>query len=605
MKVICDEKTYLILKPVENNFDLFCYKKDADKNIHNDYDIKIGDIDFYASSINIKSNVNILFSTSVPSVQLTDLKLYNFYQIIVQNDISLLKVTVDQISTALRQHLSLSLVKEDFFKKRNHLERLNHFLQGESSEKSDAIQIFVDDENTKKNREKKLLYFLDFLNSEYEKPDFLEIFCRLIWTDLKKMGSFQTLIYVIQLKSKDYAIITFNGYSLNIKNVDHISDQMVSSAQGFFANLLQRPVGLLKTWSLQNERISQSVFLETHSVISEVELNSYFTDRLSLIGLAVQRHILQTQSEYFLNKWNKIVQAHRDPVIVVDKEFNLFISNLDDESSNHFLAHSKNINLESFVYINHKKYKVTTTRFMIDKEYSILFYSNQTEIDELKSKVIQNEKMNVIGQLANHLAHELNNPLTGLKLASEFLISLNDTQHTVKMDLNEVLKATGRCQGIISDLLDFSGEAKQIDEIVLIDEILKKTLPLLKAITRSHHIYSDIKPVSIRCSSNYVQQILFNLIKNACQALPEKSFIKIYDHCHGSFYDLIVEDNGPGLPDVIKSNLFQPFTTTKDIGVGTGLGLYISQQLALRMSSQLIYDNQFKQGTRFILRFNI
>ena len=290
------------------------------------------------------------------------------------------------------------------------------------------------------------------------------------------------------------------------------------------------------------------------------------------------------QSQYFLNKWNKIVQAHKDPVIVVDRDNNILISN--------------------HVHVDQRRYKITETRFMIDKEYSILFYSDQTEIDELKSKVIQNEKMNVIGQLANHLAHELNNPLTGLKLASEFLISLPDTQQTVKLDLGEVLKATGRCQGIISDLLDFSGEAKNTDENILVDDILKKTLPLLKAITRPHHVYSDIKPVSIRCSSNYVQQILFNLIKNACQALPEKSFIKIYDHTHDSYYDLIIEDNGPGLPAVIKENLFQPFTTTKDIGVGTGLGLYISQQLALRMSSQLIYDDQFKQGTRFILRFN-
>ncbi len=584
MKVICDEKTYLILQPAGHNFELFCHKNDLSHLIHDKYDIRIGDIDFYKASSDIKTNINILFSKASPTIQLSDLAQFNFSQIILQNDISALKQSVDQIATTLRQQKNLNQIKEDFFKKRSHLERLNHFLQGESSEKSEAIQLFVNDENIKKNREKKLLYFLDFLNSEYEKSDFLDSFCRLIWTDLKKMGSFQTFIYAIQLKMKDYAIISFNGHSLNIRNVDNISDDLVTSAQNYFANLLQRPVGLLKNWFLQSDKLNQGVFLETKTVSNEAELNSYFTDRLSLMGLAVQRHILQTQSQYYLNKWNKIVQAHKDPVIVVDRDNNILISN--------------------HVSVDQRRYRITETRFMIDKEYSILFYSDQTEIDELKSKVIQNEKMNVIGQLANHLAHELNNPLTGLKLASEFLISLPDTQQTVKLDLNEVLKATGRCQGIISDLLDYSGEAKNTDEAVFVDDVLKKTLPLLKAITRPHHIYSDIKPVSVRGSSNYVQQILFNLIKNACQALPEKSFIKIYDHAHDRYYDLIVEDNGPGLPAVIKENLFQPFTTTKDIGVGTGLGLYISQQLALRMNSQLIYDDQFKQGTRFILRFN-
>ncbi len=584
MKVICDEKTYLILQPAGYNFELFCHKNDSSKSIHDKYDIRIGDIDFYKTYSDIKTNINILFSKVCPTIQLSDLAQFNFSQIILKNDILALKQSVEQIAISLRQQKNLNQVKEDFFKKRSHLERLNHFLQGEASEKSEAIQLFVNDENIKKNREKKLLYFLDFLNSEYEKSNFLDSFCRLIWTDLKKMGSFQTFIYAIQLKTKDYAIISFNGHSLNIRNVDNISDDLVTSAQSYYANLLQRPVGQLKNWFLQGDKLNQGVFLETKTVSNETELNSYFTDRLSLMGLVVQRHILQAQSQYFLNKWNKIVQAHKDPVIVVDRDNNILISN--------------------HVHVDQRRYKITETRFMIDKEYSILFYSDQTEIDELKSKVIQNEKMNVIGQLANHLAHELNNPLTGLKLASEFLISLPDTQQTVKLDLGEVLKATGRCQGIISDLLDFSGEAKNTDENILVDDILKKTLPLLKAITRPHHVYSDIKPVSIRCSSNYVQQILFNLIKNACQALPEKSFIKIYDHTHDSYYDLIIEDNGPGLPAVIKENLFQPFTTTKDIGVGTGLGLYISQQLALRMSSQLIYDGQFKQGTRFILRFN-
>lgn len=584
MKVICDEKTYLKLKPVENNFELFCHKDTSAKTTLAKYDIRIGDINFYKNCSDIKANTNILCCASNQSVRLSDLSQFNFAQIISENDIVSIKQALNKIAENSQQQKNLNQVKEDFFKKRSHLERLNLFLQGESSEKSEAIQLFINDENIKKNREKKLLYFLDFLNSEYEKPDFLETFCRLIWTDLKKMGSFHTFFFTIQLKTEDYAIISFNGHSLNIKNIDTLSDDLTTSAQSFFANLLQRPVGFLKNWFLQGDKSNQGVFLEVKAVASETELNSYFTDRVSLMGLAVQRHILQTQSQYFLNKWNKIVQAHRDPVIVVDRDNNILISNN--------------------VKVDQKKYKITETRFMIDKEYSILFYSDQTEIDELKSKVIQNEKMNVIGQLANHLAHELNNPLTGLKLASEFLISLPDTQQSVKLDLNEVLKATGRCQGIISDLLDFSGEAKNRDEVVLIDEVLKKTLPLLKAITRSHHIYSDIKPVSVRCSSNYVQQILFNLIKNACQALPEKSFIKIYDHLHDSYYDLVIEDNGPGLPPTVKKSLFQPFTTTKDIGVGTGLGLYISQQLAARMGAQLIYDDQLKQGTRFILRFN-
>jgi two-component system, NtrC family, sensor kinase len=79
--------------------------------------------------------------------------------------------------------------------------------------------------------------------------------------------------------------------------------------------------------------------------------------------------------------------------------------------------------------------------------------------------------------------------------------------------------------------------------------------------------------------------------------------LKIYDMDVALSYDVIFEDNGPGLPDSIRATLFEPFSTTKTSGEGTGLGLYISKSLIKRMNADLIYDANYKNGTRFILRF--
>lgn len=490
-------------------------------------------------------------------------------------------------------------------------------LQKELKEKSESLRYFVNEENLKKQKEKKLLYFLDFLNAEQDTPEFIENLCELLWTDLKKLGSFHRLGFVVTLSKQDNAFIIYDGKQVRFNYNIYFSGQDEKQYAVQLADILQRPIAFTKFWSSEKNQSKSFFFLEMReTIISPEMLDSYISERIDLMVLMIQRHISQLQTSYLLNKWNVFGKAYQQPMHVIDSDYALVQSNYFDQSQvtkcfeklagrstpceNCPVLTDKSV---SPVTIQSRKYKSYATKFSTDKSYSFVFYENQTEADLVKSNLIQNEKMNVIGQLANHLAHELNNPLTGLKLATEYILQQPQLEATVKSDFSEVLKGIDRCKNIITDLLEFSSDQSPVLTMGTVDEVIKKTMPLLKSITRSFNVFIDVKPVQVKINAGNLQQIIFNLVKNSCQAMPAKGTIKIYDIDSALHYDVVFEDNGSGLPESIKSHLFQPFSTTKAIGEGTGLGLYISKSLVKRMHADLLYDGNYKNGTRFILRF--
>lgn len=489
-------------------------------------------------------------------------------------------------------------------------------LKKELQEKSESLKYFVNEENLKKQKEKKLLYFLDFLNAEHDRADFIDNLCDLLWSDFKKLGSFYTLGFILTFSNEENTLILFDGKQVKINyNISFLENEKPYAAQ--LADILQRPLAVTRFWETRKNSLTSFFFLENRSSSQETEaLESYISERLDLMILMIQRHISQLQTSYLLNKWNVFGKAYQQPMHVIDSDFNLVQSNYISQAEqakcfeklagrtlpceNCPVQVQKNV---SSVNIEQKKYKSYITKFHTDRDYYFVFYENQTESDRIRSDLIQNEKMNVIGQLANHLAHELNNPLTGLKLAAEFVLQNPQLEAGVRSDFNEVLKGINRCKNIISDLLEFSSDKDPALTMGTIDDVIKKTMPLLKSLTRNVNIFIDVKSVPVKLNPGHLQQIIFNLVKNSCQAIATKGSVKIYDIDSAANYDVIIEDNGSGLPDRIKSHLFQPFSTTKASGEGTGLGLYISKSLIKRMNADLLYDANYKNGTRFILRF--
>jgi signal transduction histidine kinase len=232
----------------------------------------------------------------------------------------------------------------------------------------------------------------------------------------------------------------------------------------------------------------------------------------------------------------------------------------------------------------------------------VVYLRDETRSWKLKSQVVQIEKMSAIGQLAGHIAHELNNPLTGIRSMAQVLVSEAKVQSQLKNDLEEVEKAAGRCQSIINNLLDFSkGAIEHSVRMMDLNEIVQKTLPFLKSAMgrfRSDVSLSE-EPLPVRVEPHLLQQVIFNLVNNACQALVEKGEVKVRTYRDRNWAMLEVVDNGPGIPGDLQERIFEPFFTTKAEGEGTGLGLSFSREFVRQFGGEISCASELGHGAIF------
>ncbi|MGZ3690871.1 MAG: ATP-binding protein, partial [Pseudobdellovibrio sp.] len=112
-----------------------------------------------------------------------------------------------------------------------------------------------------------------------------------------------------------------------------------------------------------------------------------------------------------------------------------------------------------------------------------------------------------------------------------------------------------------------------------------------------------LKDNYIMANAHDLQQVIFNIIKNSCQAMKTAGSIKIYQEQSGGKLIFHFEDSGPGFDEVILKNMFRPFMTTKSQGEGTGLGLYLSKKLINNMQAEMLVSSSSK-GAKISLIFD-
>jgi len=238
-----------------------------------------------------------------------------------------------------------------------------------------------------------------------------------------------------------------------------------------------------------------------------------------------------------------------------------------------------------------------------------LGYVAETIADDFEIDAFQKQKVLLLGDLFNTLRHELSNPLFGLRLSAELVLTSVDDED-FKLIFTQVLSNIQRSQNIIHNLSKlYSGE--QTDTNVDLLAIIKESITLAKSELKG--LYVDVskidfnQSITVEAKPVAVVQIIFNLIVNSAQAmknLKEKAIIKISLELNSPFINVVIADNGPGLPATIKDNLFKPFYTTKT--KGHGLGLALSKDLAIKLGGDLKYiptevGTQFELSLRKIL----
>lgn len=239
----------------------------------------------------------------------------------------------------------------------------------------------------------------------------------------------------------------------------------------------------------------------------------------------------------------------------------------------------------------------------------------QTALDEKErtlEQLVRSESLAAIGQLVAGVAHELNNPLASVKsLLQSVLEELEQSpsEQSVDAELREDLhfadRELDRASGIVASLLGLSRQTQTYSEPVDVNQVVRAALRIL------HNKYKQRDLVirrslaaqlpSIRGNYANLGQVALNIISNAIDALPaQNGAVELLTGYREKAGTVVIEcrDNGPGIPVGIREDIFKPFFTTKPVGSGTGLGLYICHEIVARHGGTIHIDSHQGNGTR-------
>jgi len=235
----------------------------------------------------------------------------------------------------------------------------------------------------------------------------------------------------------------------------------------------------------------------------------------------------------------------------------------------------------------------------------------ERELAETRQAAIQAAKMAALGEMSANLAHEVNNPLTAIRLRSQQLGVLSAQN---RLDGPAVLKAANEIDGtvdrigrIVSALRFFARQGDQDPprpENLL--SIVNDTVQLCLHRFQTHQIDLKVGTIPsdlyIDCRGTQIAQVLVNLLSNAYDAVAHQPIrrVRVATEVVNSEVQIAVIDNGPGVPPALVSRIMEPFFTTKEIGKGTGLGLSLSSGIAAVHGGRLTYDRTPSE-TRFVL----
>ena len=233
------------------------------------------------------------------------------------------------------------------------------------------------------------------------------------------------------------------------------------------------------------------------------------------------------------------------------------------------------------------------------------------EKERTQEQLIQSESLAAIGQLVAGIAHELNNPLAS---ASSFIqtdiemIQQQSEKREIDKDLLEdlgySLRELKKTKEIVKSILDLSRQTLTYLEDVDMNVVIDEALQVLHNQYRSREVtiekHYDPNLPRIQGNISNLGQVLINVISNALQAMPEgRGTLSISTSCHQDSGSIIVEckDDGIGIPPETLKDIFKPFFTTKEVGKGTGLGLYISYEIIKRHGGEIRVSSEVGQGT--------
>jgi two-component system, cell cycle sensor histidine kinase and response regulator CckA len=252
-----------------------------------------------------------------------------------------------------------------------------------------------------------------------------------------------------------------------------------------------------------------------------------------------------------------------------------------------------------------------------DQETAIVYALETTAQRELETKLNQQQKMDLVGQLAGGIAHDFNNVLSAIIMATDFLLNAHRPTDPSFGDIMQIKQNANRAASLVRHLLAFSRKQTLRPQVLDLGEVLSDLTMLLRRLIGEKVALDvvhgrDLWPVKVDISQ--FEQVIVNLAVNARDAMPDGGRLRIAStnigareceryHAKGmpaADYVLIeVSDTGAGIPEAIIGKIFDPFFSTKEVGKGTGLGLSTVYGIIKQTGGFVYVDSVLHQGATF------
>jgi two-component system NtrC family sensor kinase len=242
-----------------------------------------------------------------------------------------------------------------------------------------------------------------------------------------------------------------------------------------------------------------------------------------------------------------------------------------------------------------------------EKEIREIFESFNRMADQLKireEQLVQSKKLASLGTMLAGVAHEVNNPLSNISSSCEILLEeLDDGDKEFQRDtLRKVIEQVDKARSMVLNLLEFSRNKDFYKEPLRLKEIIGNTMRLLHGQIPDTVQFSINMPeeLTIFADKQRIQQAFMNLISNAVQAVEGKGQVEIVaDKSRDGMVTAIISDTGVGISQENLPKIFDPFFSTKDVGKGTGLGLFITHDIVVRHGGTIKVTSVLGKGTIF------
>jgi len=273
---------------------------------------------------------------------------------------------------------------------------------------------------------------------------------------------------------------------------------------------------------------------------------------------------------------------------------------IDDKDEIGQLAHSFNRMTEDLKNANDN---LTQWGKMLEKRVE----ERTRELRETQGYLIQSEKLASLGKMAAGVAHEINNPLTSILINAHLMLERGRFSEELTENLTLIAEETSRCAQIVKGLLEFARQTPSQKNTADINEVAERTAQLLdkQASVRNIKILKDLDRTlpPLKLDKNKVQQVFWNLMLNACEAMLEGGTLTIRSRLGSDrrHVEVAFVDTGVGIPRENLHKLFDPFFTTKSSG--TGLGLAVTYGIVQQHGGTIAVSSEVGRGSVFTLIF--